>query len=250
MRTPLVVRLVALGSGALVLAGLLPATAAFASASSPAVGECFAITNAQSYEDYWPTSAPVSCHGPHSIEIVMSGALPADVNAFDFASGKCDVTEAWAKTGVNQAVGGIVRNPLRIEAFPFAVRGGAGERPAWVCGLGPVAFRGSKDDKLIKMSGSLARMSAASRASLRYCASAARGRDAFAPPITVPCSTTPRWQVPTWIMWGDLYSTYPGEAVIKARAARLCPLGSTFSYPTAADWPTGSRRSFCYVKHT
>jgi hypothetical protein len=246
----LAARVVAAGCGALVLAGVIPAAAAHASASSPAVGECFALTNAQSYEDYWPTSSPVTCAGPHSIEIATTGPLPSDVNAFEFASGQCDVFDVWAEVGVNQAVRGIVRNPLRLEVFPFAVRGGAGVMPAWVCGVGPVAFRGSKDPRLTSLSGPLASMSTATKASLRYCASAARGRDAFAPPITVPCRTTPRWQVPTWILWGDLYSTYPGEDVIKARAARLCPPGSTFSYPTAADWPKGTRRTFCYVKHT
>jgi hypothetical protein len=221
-----------------------------ADAASPAVGECFALTDAQSYEDYWPTSAPVPCSGRHSIEIARTGRLPADVNAFDYASNQCDVATVWSDLGVNRATNGIVRDPIRLEVFPFAVRGAVGAEPGWVCGIGPIAFRGGKDVALISMTGAVASMSAAQRRALRYCNSAAGGRGAFAPPVTVSCSTVPRWQVPKWIMWGDLYSTYPGEAVIKARAARLCGPGTTFSYPTAKDWPSGSRRSFCYAKHT
>ena len=237
--------LVAFGVAAIALV-LLPG-AASASAADPAVGECFALTDAQSYEEYWPTSAPVPCSGPHSIEIERRGALPADVDAFAFAEEQCDVTGAWAHLGVNQPVKGVVRNPLRLEVFPFAVRNGG--VPAWVCGVGPVEFRGAKGTVLISMSGAVENLTLGQRRWLRYCNSAARGRSAFAAPISVPCSTVPRWQVEKWIMWSEIYSTYPGQAVIKAQAARLCAPATTFSYPTAADWPAGSRRSFCYMRH-
>lgn len=244
-------RIIALGASAALLTALVTGVtgSAHAAAGNPAVGECFALTDKQSYDEYWPTSTPVPCTGPHSIEIARTGALPADVNAFTFAEGKCDVTSVWAQLGVNQAVAGIVRNPIRIEVFPFAVRGGGSVQPSWVCGVGPVEFRGAKGTVLVSMTGTIDGMKSAQRRSLRYCNSATRGRSAFAKPITVPCSTVPRWQVEKWIMWSEFYSTYPGEAVIKARAAKLCAPATTYSYPIKADWPDGSRRTFCYFKH-
>jgi hypothetical protein len=234
----------------LALLGAGVAGSARADAANPSVGECFALTDKQSYEEYWPTSAPVPCTAPHSIEIARTGALPADVDAFAFAEGKCDVTSVWAQLGVNRPVGGIVRNPIRIEAFPFAVRGGGSVKPGWLCGVGPVEFRGAKGIVLVSMTGTIDGMTSGQRRSLRYCSSAARGRSAFAKPITVSCSTVPRWQVEKWVMWSVFYSSYPGEAVIAARAAKLCAPATSYSYPTAKDWPDGSRRSFCYLKHS
>ncbi len=227
---------------------ILSAPPAAADAASPAVGECFLVADAQMDEEYWPGLEPVPCAGPHSFEVTAAGRLPADVNAFTFAESQCDYRDVWSTLGINQATAGEVHDPVRIDAFWFAVRGGGSVLPGWVCGAGPVAFRGKAGAVLVPMTGSAAAMTPATRTSLLFCNSAKRGRGAFADPITVPCSTRPRWQVRTWIEWGQVYAAFPGEKVLAAGAAKRCGPGASYSYPTRADWKDGSRRSFCYTK--
>ncbi|MBK9737939.1 MAG: hypothetical protein IPO93_00115 [Actinobacteria bacterium] len=234
--------------GALTLAAVAVPAPASANATLPAVGECFLITDKQTYEGYWPGASPVPCSGKHSFEVTKSSDLPADVNAFDFAEAACDYASVWKQLGVNQPRAGMVRNPVRIEAFSFAIRGGGSVRPSYICGAGPVAFRGKKGAVLTTMTGPIKGMGAATKASLLYCNSAAGGRDAFAPPVSVPCTKTPRWQVLRWVMWASIYTDYPGEDVISAAAAQLCGPGREYSYPTEENWATGSKRTFCYTR--
>ena len=236
-------------AAAVIVAGALSASPASA-ASGPAVGECYRATDAQSYEDYWPDGlAPVSCSGTHTIQITRTHVLPADVNAPTFASDQCDSTSVWAEAGVNQPKAGIVSAPLRIESFYWVVRQ-PGAPASYVCAAGPLQFLGSKDPVLTSMAGTLPNISARESARLQFCASARAGRDFQAKPITVSCASTPRWQVAKWIMWDAFYDSYPGEAVLQRRARVLCGPGSHFSVPTASDWPGGTHRSWCYVKHT
>lgn len=227
---------------------LVPVTAV--AATGPAPGECYRITDAQSYEDYWPTGlTPVPCSGRHSIQITRAAVLPADVNAFEFAADQCDYASVWKELGINQATDGIVTQPIRIDSFSWTVRGD-GAPARYVCGAGPLEYRGRKDAALVSFTGKLPDLGSAERARLQFCTSARGGRGTRGPVITVPCSSTPRWQVTQWIMWDDFYSTYPGEAVLTARARKLCGAVTEFSVPKAKDWPGGTHRSWCYVKHT
>lgn len=236
---------VALG---LLLLGAISAPSASA-ASGPAVGQCYRVTDAQSFEDYWPSGlTPVSCAGAHSIQITRVQELPADVNAFEFAAQQCDYLSVWREAGINQAKGGIVQRPIRIEAFSWTLRQ-PGVPASFVCGAGPLKYRGSQDAALASLTGKLPNIGTKERARLQFCASARAGRDYLAPPITVPCGSTPRWQVSRWIMWDDFYDAYPGEGVLRQRARTLCGPGADFSVPTAADWPGGTHRSWCYVRH-
>lgn len=222
-------------------------TAASAAEGVPAVGECFRITDEQTFDDYWPGAPAVPCTSRHSLEITASSVLPADVNAITFAQDHCGYLDVWKAAGVNQPRKGIVERPLRLEAFYFVVR----SVPAsYVCGIGPIEQRGKKDARLVTTTKAVADLTAKQRAALQFCSAASPGAPLKVPAVTVPCSHVPRWQVTRWILWDDLYSTYPGEAVLRARATRLCGPGSTVSVPSAAAWPGGSHRSWCYKKHT
>jgi hypothetical protein len=226
-------------------------TGAPANAASgvPAVGECYLVTDKQTYDDYWPGGAAVPCTGRHSIEVTRSSPLPADVNAVNFAQDACDYLKVWKDAGVNQARNGIVSRPVRFEAFYFVVQQ-PGVPDTFLCGIGPVALRGKKGAVLVSSTAPVAALTAQQKAALQFCSSAARGRTIQDPAVTVPCTSTPRWQVSRWIMWDDLYASYPGEAVLRARAGRLCGPGSVPSVPSAEAWPGGTHRSWCYKKHT
>ncbi len=186
-------------------------TPAHAQTGVPAVGECYQVTDQQTYDDYWTPSAAVPCAGPHSIQITKSSVLPADVNAVTFAQDHCEYADVWTDAGVNRAVDGIVARPLRLDAFYFVVRE-PGVTASYVCGIGAVEQRGSHDEVLVSMRGAVADLSAAAKARLQFCSKAVKGAPLAAKAITVPCTTTPRWQVTRWIMWDDFYAAYPGEA--------------------------------------
>jgi len=235
-------------AGVLMMAFVATGTLAHAQTGVPAVGDCYQVTNQQTYDDYWAPSAAVPCAGPHSIQITKSSVLPADVNAVTFAQDHCEYAEVWTDAGVNQALEGIVARPLRLDAFYFVVRE-PGVTASYVCGIGAVEQRGSHDEVLVSMRGAVADLSAAAKARLQFCSKAVKGAPLAAKAITVPCTTTPRWQVTRWIMWDDLYAAYPGEGVLRARAARLCGSRAVASVPSAEAWPGGTHRSWCYVKH-
>ena len=119
----------------------------------------------------------------------------------------------------------------------------------FVCGAVAVAYQGRAPATLVPLATSIERLRARDRSSLRHCADAADGRSALAPAVTVPCSSRPRWQTTSWILWSALYDDNPGRATLRARAAQLCGVGATFSLPAAASWREGFPRTWCYRKY-
>jgi hypothetical protein len=239
--------------GAGVVSGLLLVVAcvgtAHAADAVPAVGECYQVTDKQTYDDYWPGGTAVPCATAHSFEVTLSSMLPADVNSVTFAQDHCGYLDVWKAAGVNQPKKAIVSRPLRLEAFYFVVRQ-PGTPASYICGIGPVELRGRKDAVLTSTRNPVAALTAAQKAALQYCSQAVKGAPLLVPATTVPCTRTPRWQVTKWILWDDLYSTYPGEAVLRARATKICGPGTVVSVPSPAVWPGGTHRSWCYKKHT
>ena len=244
-----VVRKVGASLAGALLAVVAAAPAASAANGTPGVGECFRVSDQQTFNDYWPDVAPVPCTGRHSLEIVIASPLPADVNAVTFAQEQCDYLNVWKAAGVNQAKKGIVNRPMRLEAFYFVVQP-TGAPASYVCGIGPILQKGKKDAVLISTTNPVAGLTASQKAALQFCSSVVPGAPLSVPAVTVPCSRTPRWQVTRWIMWDDLYRSYPGEAVLRARAAALCGPGTVVSVPSPKAWPGGTHRSWCYKKHT
>ena len=144
------------------------------------------------------------------------------------------------------AVAGIVEDPLRIEPRAYAVRQSA---PSYVCGAVAVSLDGRRPPSAVSLTSSIERLGRRERAALRYCSSAADGRSAMVPAVTVPCSTRPRWQATSWVMWTAYYDDNPGRAVLRERAGELCGPGTVVSVPTAASWEDGLPRSWCYRKY-
>ncbi len=231
-----------------VLVALTCVGPARADAGVPDVGECYQVTDKQTYDDYWPGGTAVPCTASHSFQVTLSSLLPADVNAITFAQDHCGYLDVWKAAGVNQPKKAIVSRPLRLEAFYFVVRQ-PGVPASYVCGIGPVELRGRKDAVLMSMRNPVAGLTARQKAALQFCSSAVKGAPLDVPATTVPCTSTQRWQVTKWILWDDLYKTYPGEAVLRARAATICGPGTVVSVPSADGWPGGTHRSWCYKKH-
>ncbi len=145
-------------------------------------------------------------------------------------------------------MGGQVRSPIRVEAFYFVVDS-PGVPARYVCGAGAVAFHGDDPPTLVSLDSQIAVLGPADRRALGFCSSADHGRGAFTPPTTVPCSQRPRWQVVKWILWSQFYDRYPGRQVLLARAKELCGPHAVPSVPSAAAWPEGTRRTWCYRKY-
>jgi hypothetical protein len=99
-----------------------------------------------------------------------------------------------------------------------------------------VEKNGAEPASAVRLDSSIERLTRRERAALRHCSSAADGRRASASPITVPCSTRPRWQDEAWVLWTAFYDEYPGRAALKRRASELCGPGATISLPRAAAW--------------
>jgi hypothetical protein len=240
---------------ALVLATLLAGTAstlmlpAFGAsvraADGPAVGECYLLTEPESRPgSYWPDVAPVACTESHTLEVTETGPLPEDVDAFDFAAQRCGALDVWTAVGVNASTAGIVAHPLRVEPRSFVVA-----PQAYLCGAVAVSFNGRRPPALVPVDSAFERMRPRVRAALRFCSSAAGGRGPFAPAVTVPCTTRPRWEVRAWIMWSALVDGYPGRAVLWRRAHELCGPGTVYAVPDAAAWAAGMPRTWCYAKY-
>lgn len=238
----------------LVLAGaLLPAlpAAAVATAASrtlptslPVVGECYALSDAEAAGDYWTEDDPVACSQPHTYEITEAALLPMDVDAIAFARERCGSLDVWTALGVNSSSAGIIENPIRIEPRAFSAR-----PDHFVCGAVAVDYQGASPATLVPLTSSIERLRSRSKASLRHCADASDGRSALAPAVTVPCSSRPRWQATSWILWSALYDDNPGRAALRARATQLCGAGAVFSLPGAASWSAGMPRTWCYRKY-
>lgn len=243
-------------SGALAAPAVSAAPATHASATlAPAVGECYDLSDARiqagtlegataaGADAYWIESAPVACTSPHTFEVTESGQLPLDVNAFAFAAEQCGSLDVWNAVGVNRPMAGIVTDPLRIEPRAYAVRQAP---PNYVCGAVAVSLDGRRPPSVVTLTSSIERLGRKARAALRYCSSAADGRGALMPDVTVPCSTRPRWQAMSWVMWTAFYDDYPGRSVLRERAGELCGPGTVASVPSAASWEDGLARSWCY----
>lgn len=213
----------------------------------PIVGECYEVDDALLQEGgYWLDAAPVPCTQPHTLEVTETGPVPQDVNAFEFAERQCGPLDVWTAVGVNGSTAGIVEDPVRIEPRSFAVRQ---PDPSYACGAVAVSFNGRQPPTAVRLTSAIERLRPRERATLRHCSSAANDRSAFAPAITVPCSTRPRWQVASWIIWSALYDDYPGRAALRERAGAECGPGADFAVPTALAWSNGSARTWCYVKY-
>jgi hypothetical protein len=246
-------------SGALIA---VPASAAptrhAAAPAAPAVGECYDLSDARievgtlagataaGADGYWTEADRVPCSAPHTFEVTEAAPLPMDVNAFAFAAEQCGALDVWTAVGVNRPVAGIVRSPLRIEPRAYAVRQSP---PSYVCGAVAVTLNGRRPPSAVTLTSAIERLSRRERAALRYCSSAADGRSALAPALTVPCSSRPRWQAQSWVMWTAFYDGFPGRAELRARATELCGVDAVVSLPTAASWADGMPRTWCYEKY-
>ena len=231
-----------------VLVPLLPALPAAAGPSgqpsgAPVIGECYDLTDQQAQSDYWAAADPVPCTEPHTLEVTETAMVPMDVNAVDFARDRCGPLDVWTAVGVNSSAAGVIENPIRVDSRSFYLR-----PDRYVCGAVAVEFNGTEPATLVTVSTSFERLRRGATRALRHCASAENGRRALAPPITVPCSSRPRWQVTAWILWSALYDNYPGRRVLKRRAAELCGPGRVTSMPTAASWEDGIPRTWCFRK--
>ena len=226
---------------------LVPAVPAAASDRAPQVGDCFDLSDSVLQEGgWWPDVEPVPCTTPHTYEVTQVGLLPQDVDAFAFARDQCSALAVWTAVGVNQPVAGIVTDPVRIEPRSFGVRR---QPAAWVCGAVAVDFNGRSAPTAVQLDSPVEGLARRSTAGLRHCSSAADGRRALAPPITVTCSTRPRWQARTWIVWTAFYDDDPGRAELRARAAQLCGARAVASLPNPADWDEGLPITRCHLKY-
>lgn len=221
------------------------AGSAFAApAQAPQVGECYNLSDARLRAGgWWAETAAVPCSAPHTFQVTEVGPLPQDANAFTFAADQCGALDVWTEVGVNVPEAGVVTAPLRIQPWSFAVRQDAG---SYLCGAVAVDLAGVRPPTAVTLTSSIERLSDRERAALRYCGSAADGRPARAPQVTVPCTQRPRWEVTAWVMWSAFYDAYPDRAVLKQRARALCGPGTVASLPPAASWDAGTARTWCY----
>lgn len=245
------------------LAGSVGTPAAQAAvAQAPVVGECYDLSEARiaagsqagaaalGTEGYWADTEPVPCAEAHTFEVTEVGPLPADVDAFAFAERQCGSLDVWNAVGVNRPRAGIVRWPLRIESRSYALRL---PLPGYVCGAvatgGRVGGRlSSATDpgvSILRLSSPIERLTDEQRAQLRYCLAATpAGRPAQAAPA--PCSTRPRWQVASWVLWTAFYDAFPGRQALRERARQVCGKATVVSVPTAAQWAAGLPTTWCY----
>lgn len=213
----------------------VPAVAApVSTATRPIVGECYDIPDDRLADvGWWVPATPVPCSQAHTFQVTETGPLPADVDALAFAASACGVLEAWTAVGVNTPMAGVITDPVRVEPRSFAVRQQPG---SYVCGAVAVQKNGLAPATAVRLDSPIDRLSRRERAELRHCSSAAEGRRALAPAITVPCSTRPRWQEEARVLWTAFYDEYPGRAALRSRATELCGPGTTISLPRAAAW--------------
>jgi hypothetical protein len=229
--------------GATLLA--LPAAPAHA-APIPQVGDCYLLDDDQLNEvGWWPDAPAVPCTQEHTFEVTKTGPLPADVNAFEFAERQCSDLDAWAALGVNRPVSGIVPRPLRIVSRAFAVRDARGP---YVCGAVVPVFNGSDAPTYTTLDSPFDGLSRRDLFDLRFCADAEDGRRALAPAVSVPCSSRPRWEVSSWVVWTAFYDAFPGRPALRERARELCGQSRAVSVPSRADWDEGWPVTRCYLK--
>lgn len=238
-----VVARIAAGAAVAVVAGLLWAPAAQA---APTVGECYALSAEQARAGgWWPDASAVPCTQAHTFQVTEVGLIPADVDSLAFAADQCGSLDVWARLGVNPTVAGVVRHPVRIEARSFGLRE---MPPTYVCGAVLVGLNGRGSPTVVPLDAPVERLGRRSLAALRYCTSAQDDRGARAPMVSVPCSTRPRWEVSSWVVWTAFFDENPGRAALRARAEELCGAEAVFTLPSPGEWKDGLPRTWCFVK--
>ncbi len=243
MRTPVLLIL-----SAVIAIPVLVAAPASASAADPQVAECFDITMEQASADVWPGSPAVPCTGPHALEIVRARPLPADVDVVDFARASCTYEVVPTTTGLNSSVKGVVANPIRVGSFSFVVSE-EGSPPSFVCGVGALRYNGALEPSFVPLTGPAASLTAAERASLRFCAAVVKGRSPMDNQLTVPCSRTSRWQATAWVDLSQFFTKYPGDEAAMARMKQLCPRANFRTATSASGWDQGYTRGWCWKKY-
>lgn len=233
-------------AGAAVLAGLLMmGVPASAQESGPRVGECYDLVDAE-LTGTWVEAAPVACDGRHTLQVTSVVAISPDADPVATARQVCGALGVWNEVGVNRPVAGLVREPLRIEPRAFAVRG---DEPVLACGASVVAWDPRGRPGVVDQPTSLDALGPRALAALRHCIEPTASPQSLPAP-TVPCDRRPRWQVDSWILWTAFHDGYPGRAVLKAQARRLCGEQARFSVPTRTAWAEGLPRTWCLTRVT
>ena len=212
----------------------------------PAVGECYDLTDAASRSarspaprrrrrGYWADADPVPCSEPHTFEVTESGAVPMDVNAFEFAAEQCGDLDVWNAVRVNAS-------GRRHHRGPAAHRAALVRRPTvpatYVCGAVPC--RSSTAATRCRWCRSHPASSGWPTASARCAAATALGRRGTSALRRrrgdgAVLARRPRWQVRSWVMWSAFYDDFPGTDGAAASARpQLCGVDDVVSVPTAA----------------
>lgn len=228
-----------------------PASASRASAATPVVGECYdlpaevLLTRAGWLE---PVPVPVPCTASHTFEVTRVGALPdlpETEDPTDLAAQQCGPLGVWNEVGVNRPTAGVVTDPLRIEARSFAVRE---PTPVFVCGAVAVEWSRRGELGIVPLTAAIEDLTAEQLEELRYCSRARGVRRPWTAPVTVSCSSQPRWEATAWVLWTAFYDEDPGRARLRARAVAICGDEARFSLPRAVDWSTGLPWTRCYER--
>ena len=238
-----------------------------ASASAPAVGECWDY-RAKALARLAVPGAPVPCEGPHRAETFAIGALPADFPRLEDATTRQVVavrTAACTERGMRAYLGLPDGLPTRFRAvavFPSNAQLAAGERwlrcdavydtgldlgvmpkaaPAWVAenAANPTAF------SLCTPSTGAFRMPSATRTLAQECTDPAR-----------------QWILVARPTMGRPAQDYPGANALDRRGSRACSKykdvynggqkdryqrGWAYTFPLAKGWSEGLRTGTCWV---
>lgn len=227
-----------------------PAAAAPA-ATVPAVGECLDVPAEALVERAgWLEPTTVACTQAHTFEVTRVGALAGLDDGADptvAAAEECGALGVWNELGVNRPMAGVVTDPLRIEARSFAVRA---PEPAFVCGAVAVEWSRGGDLRVLPLSSAIEDLTAEERADLRHCSRARGVRRPWTVPVTVACSTEPRWEETSRVLWTAFYDDDPGRDRLRARARGICGDDARFSLPRARDWTSGLPWTRCYERRS
>lgn len=231
---------VAVGVAVLALLGMPPMAAA---ADGPLAGQCFDLSDEQVQAAAWPVTDAVPCTERHTVEVTEVGVIPAGADPEEFADEQCGALDVWTAVGVNVPVAGIVRDPVRIAPAAFVVRGAP---VRYACAAAAVAYDGDPVPTVVPLRAPLDRLGPRARAALRVCVAAGDARPDPAALVTTGCSTRPRWQATTWVLWTAFYDRYPGRFELRQRARDLCGARAVVTLPTAAEWGAGPPFTWCF----
>ena len=191
----------------------------------------------------WPATEAVPCTDRHTVEVTEVGVIPAGANPEEFADEQCGALDVWTAVGVNVPVAGIVRDPVRIAPAAFVVRGAP---VRYACAAAAVAYDGDPVPTVVPLRAPLDRLGPRARAALRVCVVDGDARPDPAALVTTRCSTRPRWQATTWVLWTAFYDRYPGRVELRQRARDLCGARAVATLPTAAEWGAGPPFTWCF----